>query len=105
MKIFVTIYQMQEGGAARVTSTLVNGLVDKGYDIVLCTDISYYTVFYPISDKVKVLTYNLKPIKKNKYIQMLTAIWQIRKHIGVEKPDIVVGVEAIFYKLDKASLL
>lgn len=40
MKIFVTIYQMQEGGAARVTTAMINGLADKGYDIVLCTDTS-----------------------------------------------------------------
>ena len=50
MKIFVTIYQMQEGGAARVTTAMINGLADKGYDIVLCTDTSYYYVFYNVSE-------------------------------------------------------
>lgn len=56
MKIFVTIYQMQEGGAARVTTAMINGLADKGYDIVLCTDTSYYSVFYPVSEEIKIIS-------------------------------------------------
>lgn len=94
---------MQEGGAARVTSTMINGLVAQGYDIILCTDTSYYALFYPISDEVKVVSYNLKPIKRNKYIQMLKAIYQIRKYIKTEQPDIVIGVESIFYFLTKVA--
>lgn len=99
MKLFVTIYQMQEGGAARVTTTMINGLADKGFDIVLCTDTAYYSVFYPISDKVKIVSYNPKPIKQNKYVHMTKAVIQMRKFIKEEKPDVVIGVESIFYFL------
>ncbi|CUN26908.1 glycosyl transferase family protein [Bacteroides thetaiotaomicron] len=99
MKIFVTIYQMQEGGAARVTTAMINGLADKGYDIVLCTDTSYYSVFYPVSEEIKIISYNPKPIKQNKYIHMTKAIFQMRKLIKEEKPDVVIGVESIFYFL------
>ncbi len=105
MKIFVTIYQMQEGGAARVTSVMINGLIERGYDVVLCTDSCFYSVFYPLSSKVKILSYNLKPSKLNKYVLFSRAILRMRKYILQEQPDVVIGVESIFFFLVKIASL
>ena len=37
-KLLILIDQMSSGGAGRVTSTLLPGLVAKGYDITLALD-------------------------------------------------------------------
>ena len=105
MKVFVCIYQMQAGGAARVTSVMLNGLAERGINVVLCTDSSYYKVFYPLSNRIKIITYNPKGIKENKFILFPKAILKIRKFIKQEQPDIVIGVEAVFYFFTKLACM
>lgn len=103
MKLFVAIYQMQDGGAGRVTCTMINGLVERGYEIVLCTDTKLHEVFYPLSSKVKVISYNNYKKKPGKLKFFSSAVANIRKLVKQEHPDVVIGVESIFYFISKVA--
>lgn len=94
---------MQEGGAGRVTCTMINGLIERGYEIVLCTDTKLHTVFYPLSDKVKIVSYNTYSKKSGKLKYFTQAIFNIRKLVKKENPNVVIGVEATFYFLAKIA--
>ena len=90
-KILIVIDQMAEGGAARVTSLLLSGLVGLGYDIAIALDNVNARIFYSIPDSIKIITL---PIKNNdnpgfKQIRLILATSRIIKQ---EKPNVVLAV-------------
>ena len=90
-KILVLIDQMQTGGAGRVTSTLLPGLIEKGYEVVMALDNVNCKNFYPIPEEVRLVTI---PIKNNDRtgIKQVRLIRAARKIIKQERPDVVLAV-------------
>lgn len=90
-KILVLIDQMETGGAGRVTSTLLPGLIEKGYEVVMALDNVNCKNFYPIPDEVRQVTI---PIKNNDRtgIKQVRIIKAARRIIKCENPDVVLAV-------------
>ena len=95
---------MQEGGAGRVTCTMVNELAKLGYEIVICTDTVRYTVFYQLDPTIKIVTYNERICEGNKLTYYSYVIFQLRRLIKQEKPDVILGVEALMFFLTKMAI-
>lgn len=90
-KILVLIDQMETGGAGRVTSTLLPGLLEKGYEVVLALDNVNCKIFYPIPQEVRQI---FIPIKGSVTagIKQLKLIFAVRKIIKNERPDVIIAV-------------
>lgn len=90
-KILIFIDQMQTGGAGRVTSTLLHGLVQKGYDVVMALDNVNCSLFYPIAKEVRLVTFD---VKNNVCagLKQLQLVHKARRIIKAEKPDVIISV-------------
>ena len=91
LKVLVLIDQMQTGGAGRVTSTLLPGLLQKGYEVVMALDNANCQTFYPIPDEVRQMTIHIKSHDKSG-IKQLRIIRAARRIIKQERPDVVIAV-------------
>lgn len=94
MKVFFFTYGIVGGGAERVMTLVVNGLVDRGYEVGIV--VNNVPAVYEISSKVKILHYNQGSFKRLKY--RLNILRSMRNILKVEKPDFAVGVLP-FYSL------
>lgn len=90
-KILILIDQMEMGGAGRVISTLLPGLLEKEYEVTLVLDNINARVFYPIPNKVKQVYIPIKERKKTG-IKQISLILYARKIIKQESPDIIIAV-------------
>ena len=90
-KILVLIDQMETGGAGRVTSTLLPGLLEKGYNVVVALDNINSKVFYPIPERVRQISIG---IKNNAIVgvKQLKIILDTRRIIKRERPDVIIAV-------------
>ncbi len=94
MDILVFIDQYERGGAARVTSSMINGLVEQGYDVTLATNIVSRQIGYPLNEKIKVIpfyggeTHN----KIQSLVRHIRLIYSARICIKVSCPDIIIAV-------------
>ena len=90
-KIFILIDQMETGGAGRVTSTLLPGLIEKGYDVTMVLDNVNAKNFYPIPDDVKQIQI---PIKGHFLtgVKQLKLILKTRRIIKKVRPDVIIAV-------------
>lgn len=90
-KVLILIDQMEIGGAGRVTSTLLPGLLEKGYDVVMALDNINCKVFYPIPDSIRQIPIGIKNNAPAglKQFKMILATRQIIKR---ERPDVVIAV-------------
>lgn len=80
-KILVLIDQMQTGGAGRVTSMLLPGLLQKGYEVVMALDNVNCQNFYSIPDQVRQLTIHIKSHDRAgiKQLRLIRALRRIIK--------------------------
>lgn len=90
-KVLILIDQMQTGGAGRVTSTLLPGLIQKDYEVVMALDNVNSKNFYPIPEDVRQVYI---PIKNNERtgFKQIHLILAARRIIKQEKPDVVLAV-------------
>ena len=90
-KVLILIDQMETGGAGRVTSTLLPGLIEKNYEVVMALDNKNAKNFYSIPDIVKQIYIPIKGIMPTgiKQIKLLIAT---RKIIKQERPDVIIAV-------------
>lgn len=90
-KVLILIDQMQTGGAGRVTSTLLPGLIEKGYEVVIALDNVNAKNFYPIPDKIRQVAI---PIKESLYTgwKQMKLIIIARRIIKQERPDVIIAV-------------
>ena len=90
-KVLVLIDQMETGGAGRVTSTLLPGLLEKGYEVVLALDNVNAKSFYPIPQEIRQITI---PIKGSAPagLKQIKLILSARRIIKDERPDVVIAV-------------
>lgn len=82
---------METGGAARVTSTLLPGLLEKGYNVVMALDNINCKGFYPIPDCIRQISIGIKnnaPVG----VKQLKIIFDTRQIIKRERPDVVIAV-------------
>lgn len=90
-KILIFIDQMQIGGAGRVTSILLQGLIEKGYEVVLALDNVNANIFYSIP---KVVNKVYIPIKASMPtgLKQVRVIVAARKIIRQVRPDVIIAV-------------
>lgn len=90
-KVLILIDQMETGGAGRVTSTLLPGLLNKGYDVVMALDNINCKVFYPIPESIRQIYIGIKN-NAPAGVKQLLMIFATRKIIKRERPDVVIAV-------------
>lgn len=90
-KILIIIDQLEVGGAGRVTSTLLSGLIEKGYEVVMALDNVNAKTFYPIPKEVKQV---YVPIKGNmpSGLKQVKLILTIRNIIKREGPEVIIAI-------------
>lgn len=89
MRIAFLNHFISYGGAERVVSLLSKYLVERGYEVLLITDI-YVPFSYSFDDRVIVKPLFFSPKEKKKSLFTMAA--NCRKQLKKEKPDIIVGV-------------
>lgn len=90
-KVLILIDQMEAGGAGRVTSTLLRGLIEKGYEVVMVLDNVNCKVFYPIPNCIRQISIGIK----NNFLIGLKQLWlmfAVRRILKRERPDVVIAV-------------
>lgn len=90
-KVLVLIDQMSVGGAARVTSTLLTGLVEKGYDVTLVLDDITSAPVYPIPQDMPRISLPFKA-EGLPVLKQLRLIGTLRRTIREVAPDVVIAV-------------
>lgn len=90
-KVLILIDQMQTGGAGRVTSTMLPGLIKKGYEVVIALDNVNAKNFYNIPEEVRQVYI---PIKASipTGLKQVKLIRSARKIIKKERPDVIIAV-------------
>ena len=98
MKILISIGTMQEGGAERVVSILIQELVKLGPDVEL---LLYYDreIFYKVDPSVKIIVDNVKNGNILKHL-----VWR-RNYIGKNIPDVMISFLAPFNILNIVATL
>ena len=103
-KVLIFIDQMETGGAGRVTSTLLPGLIEKDYEVVMALDNKNAQNFYPIPDIVKQVYIPIKGVIPTG-IKQIKLIIAARKIIKQECPDVIIAVTFFpFFYAHYASL-
>lgn len=94
MTILVFIDQFESGGAARVTSTMLNGLIDNGYKITLATNITNRSIGYPLDKRIKTINfYGGETCNKlQSLFRHLKLINSAKNCIKQIKPDITIAI-------------
>lgn len=90
-KVLILIDQMETGGAGRVTSTLLPGLIEKDYEVVIALDNKNAKKFYSIPDVVKQVYIPIKGVM-HVGIKQIKLIIATRKIIMQERPDVIIAV-------------
>lgn len=90
-KVLILIDQMETGGAGRVTSTLLMGLIEKGYNVTIALDNFNANNFYPIPNEIKQVTIPIKGAKPSGLKQIRLTILT-RKIIKRERPNVIIAV-------------
>ena len=90
-KVLVLIDQMETGGAGRVTSTLLPGLLKNGYEVVLALDNVNAQVFYPIPQEIRKVNIPIKG-SVSAGLKQIKLILAARKIIKNERPDVIIAV-------------
>ena len=94
MTILISIPTMHSGGAERVTSILCNGLVAKGHHVILVTDVCNHSIFYELSDQVKIVSLEFDSNGRyfTRKIHALKYIFKLRKILKTFEPDYFISV-------------
>ena len=98
-KILVFIDQMQIGGAARVTSLMLEALADE-FNIVIAYDDIKYSTFYHIDERIKRVSYHTKRLQipvVSGVAKELCLAYKARAIIQSEKPDIIIAVTHLVF--------
>ena len=99
MKIAFVTSTLTSGGSERVMSLLANQLAERGHEVEII-NLNKHIVFYPIHEKV-MLSFAEDEIGSS----ILKKILWLRKHVKVEKPDVVVPFMEAVYCLTLLALI
>jgi len=89
MKIAIVCSRLCFGGAERVAVMWANGFANRGHEVILISNLFEEQTYYV--DK-KIRLYNLVSTNRNKIKKWSSAIWNVRKVVGREQPDVIIGV-------------
>lgn len=89
MKIAIVCSRLCFGGAERVAVMWANGFANREQEVVLISNLFEEQTYYV--DK-RIQLYNLVSTNRNKIIKWSSAIWNVRKVVGKEQPDVIIGV-------------
>ena len=89
MKIAIICSKLCYGGAERVAVMWANGFVNRGHDVILISNL-FEEQTYHVDKKIRL--YNLVSTNRNKIKKWSSAIWNVRRVIGKEQPDAIIGV-------------
>lgn len=94
MKLLVLIDQMKRGGAARVTSTMINGLVQRGYKIKLATNNVTQGIEYSVDKNIEILSYygGVTHNKIQSIVRHIRLIFSARACVKATHPDVIIAV-------------
>ena len=94
MKILVFIDQYERGGAARVTSTMINGLCRHNHIIYLATNNITRSIGYELDRRIKVISFygGETQNKIESLIRHLRLIISAPRCVKFVKPDIIIAV-------------
>ncbi len=95
MKILVNIDHMASGGAARVTSVLCNGLVQRGHEVVLAYNVQRGTR-YVLDERIQRIDNSILRRGKNHLAGVILLIERVLRYkhiIQEQQPDLLIGVE------------
>lgn len=90
-RILIMIDQMAIGGAARVTSLLMEHLVETSAEVVLATDNVNCDTFYQVPCGIKIIPFKAKR-KGLPFFKQVELISSARKIIKDEKPTLIIAV-------------
>ena len=91
MKIVFVTATLTSGGSERVTSLVANQLAERGHQVEI-VNLNKHIVFYPIHQQVK-LSFAEDEVGSS----IVSKILWLRKHVKVEKPDVVIPfMEAVY---------
>ena len=94
-KILVVIDQLAFGGAGRVCSILVDGLVERGSDVTVCTSTRYHPINYKLSEKVQIKEwYDPEPVRHTlmgKFLNMYNRHKYYRRALRDVQPDMIIA--------------
>lgn len=100
-KVLVVIDQLSLGGAGRVCSIFINGLIERGYHVAVCTAIKYHPIKYHISDKAIIKEwYDPEPKRHNLLGKLSNTIKRniyYRRALREVQPDIIVAFTHSMY--------
>ena len=102
MKIAIVCSKLGYGGAERVAVMWANGLVFRGHDVVLISNLFEERTYF-VNDRVNL--YNLVSTNKNKIITWLSAILNIKKVVNRANPDVVIGIMGTCSIVSRLALL
>ncbi len=95
MRILVFIDHMAGGGAARVTSVMCNGLVQRGHEVILAYNGQRETR-YALHEHVRRIDNTVLRRGKNHWAGVVLLIERVRRYkqiIRKEQPHVIIGVE------------
>lgn len=103
-RILILLDHMAVGGAARVTSLLLEHLAETGVEVVFATDNVNCDTFYPVPKEIRTIAFPAK-CKGLPIFKQVKLIASARKIIRNEKPALVIAVTfAPFFYAYFASL-
>lgn len=108
MKVLIFISVMSRGGAARVTSTLSQEMVNAGYDVHIATNIETASIFYKLPSKVNVYNFHVTKLGRGLWhtIKMNADYCRLtRSIIKRVNPNVIIGVEPRMFLYAKISSL
>lgn len=103
--ILVVIDHLAFGGAGRVCSIFVNGLVERNYNVTVCASTKYHPINYHLSEKVQIMEwYDPEPVKHNLFGKIAN-MWRRRKYyrraLKETNPDLIIAFTHYIYFLVK----
>lgn len=99
MKILLINDQFEHGGAGRVAAIMANELFNRGYEVVVITDLENYKNNYPLLQNIPICRISIAPVSTllKKIIKWAKCIKDIRKYIKSENPDIIIAVQSFMF--------
>lgn len=102
MKIFIVQTHLAGGGAERVGVLLAKGFADKGHQVYLVTN-QNDEQYYEVSKDVSLL--NLITSDRTKFHKWGIAIFNLRRHLKEQKPDVIIGIMELCSFISKIASL
>jgi glycosyltransferase involved in cell wall biosynthesis len=95
MKVLFLIHSLSSGGAERFTTTLANSLYKKGIEVSILTLESKVVDFYEVEPRIKRISLKSQNNIAEKILRIfnpIKKIYEIRKELKKESPDVAIGI-------------